>query len=67
MGSMELLFRVVKTNSHDEVIATATNFIVASAAFDTAVSLWPREHIQLRQGARVIHKSQGDQQAQNSS
>jgi hypothetical protein len=61
MPGMELLFRVVKTNSHDEVIATATNFIVASAAFDTAVSLWPRERIQLRQGARVIHKSEGQQ------
>jgi hypothetical protein len=41
---MELLFRVLKTNSHDEVIATAT-----SAAYDTAVSLWPTERIELRQ------------------
>jgi hypothetical protein len=32
------------------VIATATNFIVASAAFDTAVSLWPNERVELRQG-----------------
>jgi hypothetical protein len=63
---MELLFRIVKTNAHDEVIATATNFIVASAAFDTAVSLWPREHIQLRQGARIIHKA-GGEPAQKSS
>jgi hypothetical protein len=61
MRDMELLFRIVKTNAHDEVIATATNFIVASAAFDTAVSLWPKERIQLRQGARIIHKSEGDQ------
>jgi hypothetical protein len=57
MPGMELLFRVIKTNSHDEVIATATNFIVASAAYDTAVSLWPKERIELRQGARIIHKS----------
>ena len=58
MRPMELLFRVLKTNSHDEVIATATNFLVASAAYDTAVSLWPTERIELRQGARIIHKSQ---------
>jgi hypothetical protein len=27
-------------------------------AYDTAVSLWPTERIELRQGARIIHKSQ---------
>jgi hypothetical protein len=55
---MELLFRIIKTDgARDDVIATAANFIVASAAFDTSVSLWPREHIELRQGARVIHAS----------
>jgi hypothetical protein len=63
MAGMELLFRVVKTNAHDEVIATATNSIVARAAFDTAVSLWPKERIHLRQGARIIHKSGGEQAA----
>jgi hypothetical protein len=52
--------RVVKTNSRDEVIAMATNFIVASAAFDTAVSLWPNERVELRQGARIIHKSKDE-------
>jgi len=53
---MELLFRVIKTDgTRDDVIAAAAIFIVASAAFDTSVSLWPKE--QLRQGARVIHTS----------
>jgi len=55
---MELLFRVIKTDgTRDDVIAAAANFIVASAAFDTSVSLWPKEHIELRQGARVIRTS----------
>jgi hypothetical protein len=55
---MELLFRVIKTDGgRDEVIATAGNFIVASAAFDTSVSLWPNEEIEMRQGARVIQTS----------
>jgi hypothetical protein len=43
--------------TRDDVLATASNFIVASAAFDTSVSLWPKEQIEFRQGARVIHAS----------
>jgi hypothetical protein len=54
---MELLFQILKTNSRDEVVATASNFIVASAAYDTSISLWPKEAIELRQGARVIRAS----------
>jgi hypothetical protein len=38
-------------------VATAANFIVASAAYDASVSLWPTAHIELRQGARIINKS----------
>jgi hypothetical protein len=37
-----------------EVLARAGNFMVARAAFDTSVSLWPVAEIELRQGARVI-------------
>lgn len=40
-----------------EVLARAGNFMVARAAFDTSVSLWPTAEIELRQGARVIHSS----------
>ena len=55
---MELLFKVIKTDgTRDDVLATASNFIVASAAFDTSVSLWLKEQIEFRQGARVIHAS----------
>jgi len=34
-----------------EVLARAGNFIVARAALDTSVSLWPAAEIELRQGA----------------
>ena len=30
---------------------------VARAAYDTAVSLWPKAVIELRQGARVVQKN----------
>ena len=55
---MELLFKVVRLEGgQDEVVATASNFIVASAAYDTSVSLWPMAWIELRQGARILNKS----------
>jgi hypothetical protein len=37
-----------------ELLALAGNFIVARAAFDISVALWPGARIELRQGARVI-------------
>jgi hypothetical protein len=52
---MELLFQIVKVaGAGDEVIAATSNFLVARAAFDTCVSLWPAEAVELRQGARII-------------
>jgi hypothetical protein len=39
---MDLLFKVVEVApSGDRIIATADNLVVARAAFETAVSLWP--------------------------
>jgi hypothetical protein len=46
-----------RENVAQEVLARASNFMVARAAFDTSVSLWPVAQIELRQGARVILKS----------
>jgi hypothetical protein len=31
--------------------------VIARAAYDTAVSLWPEVLIELRQGARVVRKN----------
>ena len=54
----ELTFKIVRLeNAGQEVLARAGNFLVAQAAFDTSVSLWPNAEIELRQGARVIHSS----------
>jgi hypothetical protein len=54
MLSENLPFRVIRTNSEDEVIARAANLIVGRAAYETAVRLYPKDLIQYREGARVI-------------
>ena len=57
----ELTFKIVRIETGgQEVLARAGNFMVARAAFDTSVSLWPVAAIELRQGARVILKSKDD-------
>jgi hypothetical protein len=57
----ELTFKVIRLETGgQEVLARAGNFMVARAAFDTPVSLWPVAEIELRQGARVILKSKDD-------
>jgi hypothetical protein len=56
---MDQNFRIVQVEANrDELVATAGNFQVARAAYDTAASLWPKNLIELRQGARVVLKSQ---------
>jgi hypothetical protein len=55
---MDQNFRIVQVEGNrDELVATAGNFQVARAAYDTALSLWPKALIELRQGARVVLKS----------
>jgi hypothetical protein len=57
----ELAFKIVKTYSHgDEVIAKISDFAVCKAAFEKALFVYPNEHLQMRQGARVIAKSKED-------
>jgi hypothetical protein len=56
---MELLFKVIEiAPTGDRIIPTADNLMVARAAFDTAVSLWPGAAFELRQKARMIVDSQ---------
>jgi len=50
-------FKVVRTNSHDEVIARAANLVVGRAAYETARRLYPRDHIPYRSGTQVIERS----------
>jgi hypothetical protein len=55
---MDQNFKVVQVEaSRDELIATASAFLIARAAYDTAVSLWPKAMIELRQEARVVQKN----------
>jgi hypothetical protein len=54
----ELTYKIVKTyDAGDELIARVGNFEVCKAAFERAVFVWPNEHLELRQGARIILKS----------
>jgi hypothetical protein len=53
----ELRFKIIRVESAgQEVLALLGNLIVARAAFDVSVSLWPSAWIELRQDARVIEK-----------
>ncbi len=57
MPPEDLPFKVVRTNSHDEVLARANNLVVGRAAYETARRLHPQDLIQYRDGARVIARS----------
>ena len=54
----ELSFKIVKVyDARDEVIARVSNFEVCKAAFEKALFVWPTEHVEMRQGTRIISKS----------
>ena len=53
----ELRFKIVRVETAEqEVLGRLSNLIVARAAFDVSVSLWPSAWIELRQEAHVIEK-----------
>jgi hypothetical protein len=52
-----LPFKVVRTNSHDEILACAANLLVGRAAYETAIRLFPQDAIQFRNGAQIIARS----------
>jgi len=41
----------------DEVLARAGNYGIGKAAFEKALFVHPKEHLEMRQGARIILKS----------
>ena len=62
--AMEQGFKIMWVEGgRDELVASAGNFLVARAAFDTAAALWPEAAIELRQGARVVLKSGAEHSA----
>ena len=53
----ELRFKIVRIETGgQQVLGHLSNVIVARAAFDVSVSLWPHSWIELRQEAHVIEK-----------
>jgi hypothetical protein len=54
----ELAYKIVKlVGPHDEVVVRSSNFLICKAAFEKTLFVWPNEHLEMRQGARIILKS----------
>jgi len=59
----DLSFKIVKVHgAHDEVIARAGNLLISKAAFEKALFVYPQDHLELRQGARIILMSKESRQ-----
>jgi hypothetical protein len=56
----DLPFKVVRTNSHEEIIAHAGNLLVGRAAYETAARMYPRDRIEYREGALVMARNYSD-------
>jgi hypothetical protein len=55
---MDEAFKIVKLhNATDEVLARIENYEICKAAFEKALFVYPKEHLEMRQGARIILKS----------
>ena len=61
MEHEQLYFKVVKVRGeHDDVIVYASNLLICRAAYQKALFMYPTDHLQMRQGARIIEKSRKD-------
>jgi hypothetical protein len=55
---MDEAFKIVKVHdATDEVVAWIENYEICKAAFEKALFVYPKEHVELRQGARILLKS----------
>jgi hypothetical protein len=50
-------FKIVRTNGGDELLARISHYEICKAAFEKAIFVYPNDHLEMRQGARVILKS----------
>lgn len=58
---MNEAFKIVKVHgATDEVLARIDNYEICKAAFEKALFIYPSEHLEVRQGARIILKSKED-------
>jgi hypothetical protein len=55
----DLPFKVVRTNSHDEILSRSINMLIGRAAYETAVRLYPQDAIEYRHGTRVLASNAG--------
>jgi hypothetical protein len=53
----ELLFKVVRTNGPDKILARAANLIIGRAAYETARRMFPNDRVDYRNGAQIIARS----------
>jgi hypothetical protein len=57
-ASMNEAFKIVKVHgAADEVMARIDNYEICKAAFEKALFVYPREDLEMRQGARFVLKS----------
>jgi hypothetical protein len=62
MATMEgLSYKIVKLvgarQERDEIVLQSSDFLICRAAFEKALFVWPKDHLETRQGARIILKS----------
>jgi hypothetical protein len=58
----ELSFKIVKVyDARDEVIVRSSNFLICKAAFEKALFVYPNDHLEMLQSARIILKSKEDE------
>jgi hypothetical protein len=51
----DLPFKVVRANSHDEVLPRASNLLIGRATYETAARMYPTHMIVNCRAARVIY------------
>jgi hypothetical protein len=55
---MDEAFKIVKVHgAADEVLARIKNYEICRAAFEKALFVYPKEHLEVRQGTRIVLKS----------
>jgi hypothetical protein len=58
---MDEAFKIIKVHgAADEVLARIESFEICKAAFEKALFVYPKEHLEMRQGTRVVLKSKED-------
>jgi hypothetical protein len=55
----DLPFKVIRIDSHDEVLALCSHHLLGSAAYEIACQLFPKDRIQYSHGMRVIAENDG--------